>query len=376
MSFFLAAVISAVRRRSPLTPDPDGIPMGPASYVFPTFTEESTIADTIKWKINDIIVRSAAASGIPGTPLNYTKTGLANYTEYTGEVVAYNEHGESSITYGAFDFITAPATPTAPTPTMVSSTEILVTGIAGDGARELYRDDVLLETLAEGEDEFEDTGLMPETEYEYKLRAFAIQPFIYGLAQPNLYSGMSAGASATTDEGPPPPTVVWDSPATMLSIPEADIVNNEGTLVNAWNLGQPDYEEYPRIIDGVHFHGIMSFGGFDSSYATGWPYGGVSYDADQVFGSCLYADGTNTADLTITGLTIGHDYLVQIVAMQPGFSVNQYFILEGVTSAAVNRGSGLSIIARFTASDTSIVLTSTCPGDVPLINAFQVRDIT
>lgn len=184
--------------------------------------------------------------------------------------------------------------------------------------------------------------------------------------------------------------MTWGSP-TNISSNDTD-VSTTGTLFGALNLGGPD-----TTVNGVLFQGFTpsgnsgtsgnftflgSFFGVLSGVGPASPPFSSSYQT--LLNSAI--DDNESITLTISGLTLGDQYQFQWWTNDSTTNTNNDFTTAtDVNSVALqdssdprDGGIGQFALGSFTATGTTeIVRFTRGSGDsVPIINAFQLRDIT
>jgi autotransporter-associated beta strand protein len=185
------------------------------------------------------------------------------------------------------------------------------------------------------------------------------------------------GLGANSAQGQVP--ITWNTPGTIAG--DADVAT-VGTTVFAyyWNGG-------PRTVNGVSFTGpgagitvSSPIGGPYTDYARGLT--GLSADYTAVVAGGIYQSDSFT--ITLNGLTVGNDYLVQIwvddsrnLGSLRAETVSGGGITSGALSFPANAAGapGQYVIGTFTAILANEVLTITGgAGGIAQVNAIQLRD--
>ena len=179
----------------------------------------------------------------------------------------------------------------------------------------------------------------------------------------------------------------WQTPVAISTVGNSIVDNTSGTLVEAFNM---DNNSTNRTVNGVTFTGASSRDDFGSSYSHSTIYqdGNVGAPFASLLDSFGYVPGTSgsgTTDgtLSLTGLTAGNEYLLQLL-----FSDDRNATLE---SRSMLLGAGESLSDLFYMGDSvSLIGTFTATGETqdidlygfaglnqnngsPIINGFQLR---
>lgn len=162
-------------------------------------------------------------------------------------------------------------------------------------------------------------------------------------------------------------------------------VRTNGTLVEAVNLGSAS----SVTVNGVTFTGSLTRDGLASSHSASSVYGngGIGSDFETLMDSFAYADPVaSPATLTLTGLTVGKRYEVQLFVADQRNATTQtrrnQFELRGKSPFYFQQGLGATITGAFVATGTTETLTiraAAGSGETgngsPVLNAFQVRQV-
>lgn len=176
--------------------------------------------------------------------------------------------------------------------------------------------------------------------------------------------------------------IVWDPAHNIMG--DSDI-STEGTIFAAENVG----DSASTTINGVTFSGwnnsgLISYSATDSY--VGFGGSGVSDEYKTLLNGASW-DDSGSYNITVSGLTIGEEYLVQIwfnSQMGSPLSENVFSIdsVSGSTNSVLitsNTGSGLGQYAqgRFTAvADQQVFGIENVDGNGnPGLNAIQVRSV-
>ena len=202
---------------------------------------------------------------------------------------------------------------------------------------------------------------------------------------------LSAAATVTT----------WQTPQTIANSSE---VNTQGSLVMARQATASDYGGYAdQTVNGVPFIGnvntingvtfsVQGHAGYDSrSFISTKTLSGVDAAAYQTILAGAWYGTTSPVTASLSGLTAGNTYLIQIwaddfrkysnartqtVTTAGGVDINAP-TLHYLTGDGVNAGSGTGqyVIGTFTAAENSVSFNLT-GNQISQLNAFQLRDIT
>jgi hypothetical protein len=213
-------------------------------------------------------------------------------------------------------------------------------------------------------------------------------------------------ALATPAEAAPPPPITWGSATTVSG--DSD-VSTAGTLLYAYNVGGAGVAS--TTVNGVTFasYAFPASGAFTNSVSVGsvsfvenpgtlWGLNslgssGLSSNYQALLGSAGGANLLATITATLNGLTVGNQYQLQVWSNNSGNGNAPYGlpILSTILGSGANQvtldanttnavgGLGQFVLGTFSASGTSMTFTLNGTGALdaaPLINAFQVRDIT
>lgn len=192
--------------------------------------------------------------------------------------------------------------------------------------------------------------------------------------------------------------ITWGAPT---NISGDTNVSTDGTLVAAFNMNGSAV-----TVNGVNFASWMftsnttstSMGNFtftETSHiliASGLgagspPFSNLSSNYQTLLSTALTTDENNTLTLTITGLTLGHQYEFEFFLngsnsagtdnLRTTASAPNPVSLDDNTTNAVG-GTGQFVIGTFNGGDTTEVIsfTGTDSTQAPTVNAFQLRDIS
>jgi hypothetical protein len=219
---------------------------------------------------------------------------------------------------------------------------------------------------------------------------------------------LSAALLATTlaaQAAPPVANITWGSAQNITG--DSD-VSTLGSLLYAYNAGEAGVTS--TTVNGVlfspyvfphHPHQTTTTGSvtFTESPDYLWsintlgtvvpPFDFLSGNYATLLSSGGSANSLNTITATLGGLTGGRDYLIQWWSNDSAFINGGIFIQTQASQAgnpsSVTLGSNLSnsvgglgqyAIGTFTATDSFVEFDLNGIGGFPLINAFQVRDVT
>jgi hypothetical protein len=193
--------------------------------------------------------------------------------------------------------------------------------------------------------------------------------------------------------------ITWGSPTNISG--DSD-VNTTGTLVAAFNMNGPDV-----TVNGVTFASFTfpfmattaTNGAFTFTESPGHmlaesslgsaspPFNTLSASYQSLLSSAVSTDDNNTLTLTITGLTIGNDYIFEFWTNASNYdgtgsgfrttaSAPTAVSLDDNTTNAIG-GTGQFVIGSFHAGDTTevITFTGTDSTQAPTINAFELRAV-
>jgi uncharacterized protein (TIGR03382 family) len=191
-------------------------------------------------------------------------------------------------------------------------------------------------------------------------------------------------------------TIIWDPVGSVGSSTE---VNNEGTTVLAYQLNN---DGSSRTANGVTFTDSTTQNGVSwgltkvglgthyigqSHFVTGSPMDYFSGPDASEYVEILRGlqDAQGDITITLTGLTVGQEYLTQIWAVDMrnggGSGLTQTISLDGgtasgtMTRTASPGGVSSYVIGRFTADATSASFVITSSTNDRGVNAFQLRAI-
>ena len=193
--------------------------------------------------------------------------------------------------------------------------------------------------------------------------------------------------------------ITWGSPT---NISGDTNVSTDGTLVAAFNMNGPDV-----TVNGVTFasftfpfmattatNGAFTFtespghmlaaSGLGSTSA---PFSNLSSSYQTLLSTAVTTDDNNTLTLTISGLTVGHQYEFEFFLNGSNSAGTDNFrttasapnpvSLDDNTTNAIG-GTGQYVIGTFNCGSVNeiITFTGTDSTQAPTINAFELRDIT
>ena len=170
-------------------------------------------------------------------------------------------------------------------------------------------------------------------------------------------------------------TLGWEDIVPISSIGDT-IVSTEGTIIEARSLG----DIADRTVNGVLFAAQLTRDDFIYAYGDSTLYGdgviGAAFESMMdCFGNALYGP-----TVTLTGLTSGKTYLVQVFVSDDRFAEvsdrTQTFQIGSFTSSAERNGDSYSRKCYFTASGTTQSMVVAGVNSVAaVLNGFQVRQI-
>ncbi|MCG8583703.1 MAG: Ig-like domain-containing protein, partial [Pirellulales bacterium] len=174
----------------------------------------------------------------------------------------------------------------------------------------------------------------------------------------------------------------------QVSVVGDSVVRTEGALIEAINLGSSK----TRTVNGVTFQGKSTRDDLTDSYSRSGVYtdGGVSGSFEVLLDSFSYESGgagnPGQATVTLTGLTAGKEYLVQLFISDDRSAMlqsrTQSYTINGVETDALENGDSYSLVVRFTATGaTQDIDIQSWPGvgesqSSVNVNAFQVRELS
>jgi hypothetical protein len=173
----------------------------------------------------------------------------------------------------------------------------------------------------------------------------------------------------------PPNALGWGVERLISTAGDA-VVETTGTLVTAINLG----ETATRTVNGVAFVGQNTIGTLDAAAVSADFYtgGGVGADFTAMMHSLAHASGSANGEISLTGLTVGDTYLLQVFSSDDRSTYaarTQALSIAGYTSAAMVTGSSFAVTCRFVATATSHTLTISDPDGLGAtqLQALQLR---
>ena len=209
---------------------------------------------------------------------------------------------------------------------------------------------------------------------------------------------------------PPIAQITWGSAQNITGDSDVPDVSTLGTLLYAYNIGEAGVAS--TTVNGVLFSSYV-FPPFGTAQTTTTgsvtftespdflrPFdslgtGSISFgDLSEDYRTLLSSGGSAGAPTTITGtfggLTPGNDYLIQWWSIDSAFTWGGNAFSETQASQVGNPSSvtldsnlsnswgglGQYAIGTFTATDSFVDFNLTGIGGLPLINAFQIRDVT
>lgn len=219
----------------------------------------------------------------------------------------------------------------------------------------------------------------------------------------SLFSGIVAAAflaasSSTAFAWAEGSVITWGSPT---NISGDTNVSTSGTLVAAFNMNGP-----AATVNGVTFASwtftsnttSTTLGNFtfsESSHILAYsglgagspPFSNLSSGYQSLLSTAISSDDNNTLTLTMSGLTVGHQYVFEFWVNGSNTAGTDNFrttatapnsvSLDDNTTNAIG-GTGQFVIGTFTCGDPTEVIsfTGTDTTQAPTVNAFQLRDIT
>ena len=166
-------------------------------------------------------------------------------------------------------------------------------------------------------------------------------------------------------------TLGWESPVAISTVGDS-IVSTDGTLLEAKNTG----EAVDKTVNGITFTGVATRDELNSAYfdAGNFQDGVVGAAFEGMLDSFAYDGADTTANLTLTGLTYGVTYLLQVfVSDDRGGTVTQTMTVGAYSSTATLQSASFSAICQFVASGTTQVVGFSVDTGNPILNGFQVR---
>jgi hypothetical protein len=305
-----------------------------------------------------------------------TLTGLAYGTSYDVKVASYNGSGEYTQVGPVTRYTPPQYAPTSLSATTTLSTSVTVgfTAAAGVTSYQGYYRATGSSTWLTGPaitsgTAITFTGLEPVTEYDFKVRGFFANPS----PQAPSYGPDSATLTETTELL----SLGWNGEQLIADLGDG-IVNTDGTLITAVCLGQTG----DRTINGVTFDGQSTIGNLDAAYYNPDLYQrvGIGSDFAIMMDHLAYVDGSANGEITLTGLTIGDTYLLQVFSSDERASFNtrnQAFAIAGYTSSPMVTGNSFASICMFVASSTSHTLVISDPDGAgsTQLQGFQLRKL-
>ncbi len=161
-----------------------------------------------------------------------------------------------------------------------------------------------------------------------------------------------------------------------LSASDETMLRTDGTLLYAYRGASTD-----RTLGGVTFQAGANLSGASISFAPTFVGADVSAGSSSLLGT-VWDFGVDTGmgeiHLTLSGLTAGHAYLLQILARNS--YGNAYITIGDLPSVSIQNGngsSGATVYGSFTAESSSHVVTFKMGGSgaARYVAALQVRDL-
>lgn len=220
-------------------------------------------------------------------------------------------------------------------------------------------------------------------------------PLLFSVAAALILAATTPSAWAWAEGS----VITWGSPTNISG--DSD-VNTTGTLVAAFNMNGPDV-----TVNGVTFASFTfpfmattaTNGAFTFTESPGHmlaesslgsansPFNGLSANYQSLLSSAISTDDNNTLTLTITGLTLGQDYIFEFWTNASNYngtgsgfrttaSAPTPVSLDDNTTNAIG-GTGQFVIGSFHAGATTevITFTGTDSTQAPTINAFELRAV-
>ena len=182
----------------------------------------------------------------------------------------------------------------------------------------------------------------------------------------------SGGGSGGGDD--PVPMVDW----TVATLPSSDetMLRTEGTLLYAYRGASTD-----RTLGGVTFQAGADLSSANISFSPTFKNADENAGSSSLLGAAWNFDvdtGMGEIHLTLSGLTAGHAYLLQILARNS--YGNAYITIGDLPSVCIQNGngsSGATVYGSFAAEASSHVVTFKMGGSgaARLVAAVQVRDL-
>ncbi len=205
---------------------------------------------------------------------------------------------------------------------------------------------------------------------------------LFFIAAVNLFLPLSLSATP----------ISWSAPHNITGNSD---VNTTGNAVQAVNVSGPSttvngvtFEDF-MITGGTvtsgHFSLAGNNGGFAGYGSANAPFANLSAEYQTLLSTGNYGSGNSTMTLTISGLTLGDTYQLQVwindsrgaYGMQPVTATDGVFsvTLLGDTTG-LEGGTGQYALLSFVATGDETITFQGAPGSGTTEEAFQLRDIT
>ena len=220
--------------------------------------------------------------------------------------------------------------------------------------------------------------------------------FLIAVASAMLFLAASSSTAFAWAEGS---VITWGTPTNISG--DTDVSTN-GTLVAAFNMNGSAV-----TVNGVTFASFTfpfmaqtaSNGAFTFTESPGHmlaesglgsanpPFSGLSANYQSLLSTAVSTDDNNTLTLTISGLTVGHQYVFEFWVNGSNSAGTDNFrttasapnpvSLDDNTTNAIG-GTGQFVIGTFNCGDPTeiITFTGTDSTQAPTVNAFQLRDLS
>ena len=183
-----------------------------------------------------------------------------------------------------------------------------------------------------------------------------------------------SGGGGSGNSGDPTPLIDWT--VETLSASDETMLRTDGTLLYAYRGASTD-----RTLGGITFQAGADLSSANISFSPAFVNAGANAGSSSLLGEAWnFGVDTSMADirLTLSGLTAGHAYLLQILARNS--YGNAYITIGDLPSVSiqnVNGSSGATVYGSFTAEAASHVVTFKMGGSgaARYVAAIQVRDL-
>jgi len=213
----------------------------------------------------------------------------------------------------------------------------------------------------------------------------------YRLVQVKAYMFCVVSLSSLVIMANAQPSITWQTPTTISGTSD---VNTSGAYFGSWAPQDGSANSHP--VNGVTFQGFSDLPGFNPgpTLDNGYDGFGSPNTPDTNYNTLLQYgrfsnEGSSPATFSWSGMTPGNTYLIQVWVNDGrniGQSRSETVTGGDSTSAPLSFGSdgtgpGQYVIGTFVADNSgaqtlTMTASSSGPNPEPLINLFQVRDIT